>query len=74
MVESALKYLQDALSHLEKKIQEERDNLVDIERRLEELTFETDKRMKEIARNIEQYEKEKEVVSEAIQRFLRKGL
>jgi len=77
--ESDLKFLQDALAHLERKIQEERDNLVDVERRLEELSmeynrFETDKRMKVIARNIGQYEKKKIVISEAIQQFLHKGV
>jgi len=74
MVESALKFLQDALVHLDKMIEQEKNNLFETERKLEEVSFETDRKLKEISRNIEQYEKEKILVSEAIQQFLGKGI
>jgi len=63
MMESALRYLQEALAHLDKMIDQEKGSL-----------FETEKKLEEISRNIDQYEREKKMVSEAIQQFLGKGV
>lgn len=62
-MESALRYLQEALAHLDKMIDQEKGSL-----------FETEKKLEEISRNIDQYEREKKMVSEAIQQFLGKGV
>jgi len=61
MADSALKYLQDALAHLDAMIEQEKKNL-----------WETERRLEEIGRNVGQYTRERELVAEAIQKFLGK--